>query len=192
MFIVMKSKESGKLIDSLHSPNLYLLGFMGTGKSALGRRLALRFGLKFLDSDIEIEKKVGMSIKEIFAQKGEPAFRQMEREFIENGHPQNGCVVSCGGGLVCREGMPELVKSKGVSVVLFAEPEIIFKRVQGSGKRPLLNVEDPLAKIRELLESRRQFYGKSGVCVSSSGGIADVEERVARIYLEHAKKFAAR
>lgn len=184
----MKSKQAVEKLDSASLPNLYLVGFMGTGKSALGRRLAVRFGLKFLDSDIEIEKKNAMSIKDIFAKKGEPAFREMEKLFIENGHPDKGCVISCGGGLVCRDKMPELVKSKGVSVVLFAEPELIYKRVQGSGKRPLLNVENPLEKIKELLNSRRQFYSRAGVCVCSMGRIEDVEDRVARIYIDHIKK----
>ncbi len=167
-------------------PNLYLVGFMGTGKSALGRRLAARFGMRFLDSDSEIERGRGMSVKDIFAKLGEEEFRKMEREFMEGGHPATGCVVSCGGGLVCREGMPELVKSKGVSVVLFAEPEVVFKRVSGSARRPLLNVENPLEKIRELMAARRPFYSKSGICVSSAGRIGDIEERIARVFCEHA------
>ena len=141
-------------------------------------------------SDAEIEKKNAMSVKDIFAKKGEPAFREMERDFIESGHPRTGCVISCGGGLVCRDGMPELVKSKGVAVVLFAEPEVIFKRVQGSAKRPLLNVSNPLEKIRELMESRRRFYSRAGVCVGSMGRIEDVEERIARIYLERVRKLS--
>ena len=169
-------------------PNLYLVGFMGTGKSSIGRRLAERFKLKFIDSDSEIEKAQGMSIKEIFSKFGEEKFREMEREFIESGHPANGCVVSCGGGLVCREGMPELVKSRGIAVVLFAEPEVIFKRVSQSKTRPLLNVPDPLGRIRELLEARKDFYMKSGICVSSSGAADEVEERIARIYADRARK----
>ena len=169
-------------------PNLYLVGFMGTGKSSIGRRLAERFNMKFIDSDSEIEKAQGMSIKEIFSKFGEEKFREMEREFIESGHPANGCVVSCGGGLVCREGMPELVKNMGISVVLFAEPEVIYKRVCLSKNRPLLNVPDPLGRIRELLDARRDFYMRSGICVSSSGNVEDVEERIARIYADRVKK----
>ena len=169
-------------------PNLYLVGFMGTGKSAVGRRIAERFKLKFIDSDSEIEKAQGMSIKEIFAKFGEEKFREMEREFIESGHPENGCVVSCGGGLVCREGMPELVKSRGIAVVLFADPEVIYKRVCLSKTRPLLNVPDPKGRICELLQARKDFYMKSGICVSSSGGVEEVEERVARIYADRVKK----
>lgn len=164
-------------------PNLYLLGFMGTGKSSIGRRLASRFNMRFIDSDNEIQKAYGLSVKEIFAKFGEDRFREMEREFIENGHPESGCVVSCGGGLVCREGMPELVKSRGIAIVLFTEPEVIFKRVGLSKTRPLLRVENPMERICELLEQRSKFYNKSGICVSSTGNPRDVEERVARVYL---------
>ena len=124
-------------------PNLYLLGFMGTGKSSVGRRIAARLGMKFLDSDAEIEKSAGMEIKDIFAKFGEEKFREMERKFIESGHPDSGCVVSCGGGLCCRDGMPELVRGRGVCVVLFSTPEEICERVSKSDKRPLVNVENP-------------------------------------------------
>lgn len=182
----MKREAQTQEVKLTRKPNLYLVGFMGTGKSALGKRLSKRFDMQFLDSDEEIEKKYGMQIKDIFAKFGEERFREMEREFMEGGHPDKNCVISCGGGLVCRDGMPELVKSKGVSIVLFAEPEVILKRVSGSGKRPLLNVENPLEKIKELMEKRKAYYWKSGVLVSSVGDIADVEERIARVYIQRA------
>ena len=114
---------------TLYRPNLYLLGFMGTGKSSVGRKVAARLKLKFLDSDAEIEKSAGMQINDIFAKYGEEKFRQMERDFMESGHPESGCVISCGGGLCCREGMPELVRGKGICVVLFSTPEDIYERV---------------------------------------------------------------
>ena len=83
-------------------PNIYLLGFMGTGKTSVGKRLAQTLGYTFIDSDEEIEKKCAMEIKDIFAKYGEDYFRKLEREFIESGHPAANCVISCGGGLVCR------------------------------------------------------------------------------------------
>lgn len=79
-------------------PNLYLAGFMGTGKSQLGRRLAEMKGMRFLDSDEVIARGVGKPVGEIFAQDGEAEFRRMEREFVERGHPDRGCVVALGGG----------------------------------------------------------------------------------------------
>ena len=85
--------------------NLYLVGFMGTGKSTVGRGVARRIGFRLLDSDHEIERMQGRAIPEIFAQDGEPAFRVMERQFIETGHPAERTIVACGGGLVVQPGM---------------------------------------------------------------------------------------
>lgn len=172
-------------------PNIYLLGFMGTGKTSVGKRLARKLGFKFLDSDNEIEVQNAMSVRDIFANFGEEHFRMLERNFIENGHPQNNCVVSCGGGLVCRDGMPELVKSKGVAVVLFSQPEEIFERVRKNDKRPLLNVENPLEKIKELLEQRTPFYLRSGVSIATDRDINKTVEHILRIYKSktHVKNF---
>ncbi len=165
-----------------NTPNLYLLGFMGTGKTVLGKRIAARLGLNFLDSDCEIEKLCGMPTKEIFEKFGEEKFRKMEREFIENGHPKSNCVISCGGGLCCRDDMPELVKSKGVSVVLFSTPEEIYTRTSRNKSRPLLNVENPLEKIKTLLAERTPFYMRSGVAIAADKNLKVTEERIIRIY----------
>ena len=94
--------------------NLYLVGFMGTGKSTVGRAVAHKLGFHMVDSDHEIEREQGKTIPEIFAQDGEAAFRAMERVFIESGHPAERTVVSCGGGLVVQPGMLALLKSKGL------------------------------------------------------------------------------
>ena len=163
-------------------PNLYLLGFMGTGKSSVGRRIAARLGMKFLDSDAEIEKSAGMEIKDIFAKFGEEKFREMERKFIESGHPDSGCVVSCGGGLCCRDGMPELVRGRGVCVVLFSTPEEICERVSKSDKRPLVNVDNPILRIRELLALRTPYYMRSGIAIAADKNIKSTVEHVERIY----------
>ena len=80
--------------------NLYLVGFMGTGKSTVGRQVARQMGFEFIDSDHEIERRQGQPVSQIFAEQGEAKFRALEREFIEHGHPAQKCVVSCGGGLV--------------------------------------------------------------------------------------------
>ena len=90
-----------------------MIGFMGTGKSRISRRIAKKLELEFFDVDDEIEKAQGRPIKEIFADQGEAYFRQLEREYIESGHPSTGCIIACGGGLPCREGMMELLKKKG-------------------------------------------------------------------------------
>lgn len=175
--------------SAIERPNLYLLGFMGTGKSTVGRKVAAKLGLRFLDSDEEIENLQKAEIKEIFAKFGEEKFRQMERDFINSGHPESGCVVSCGGGLCCREGMPELLRSKGVCVVLFATPEKILQRVSGNDKRPLVNVKNPLEKIRKLLVERTPFYMRSGIAIATDKNVKDTVEHIERIYRAQARKF---
>ena len=92
--------------------NLYLVGFMGTGKSTVGRAVAHKLGFRMVDSDHEIERQQRKTIPEIFAQDGEAAFRAMERVFIESGHPAEGTVVSCGGGLVVQPGMLARLKRR--------------------------------------------------------------------------------
>lgn len=169
-------------------PNLYLLGFMGTGKTSVGKRLAHELGMRFIDSDAEIERRMHMKIPQIFAELGEARFRELEREFIESGHPKYGCVVSCGGGLVCRNGMPELVKDRGVCVVLFCPPETILERVSHATNRPLLNAPDRLEKIKTLLGERTPFYMKSGIAIPNVD-MLDTVEHIKRIYASQQKRF---
>ena len=164
-------------------PNIYLIGFMGVGKSAVGRALARALGMAFIDSDWAIEKQAGKSIAEIFAQEGEAAFRKMERDFIESGHPGSGTVVSCGGGLPVQPGMRQQLLEKGVVICLFAKPETIVRRTVGNPKRPLLNVENPEERVRELMEERDPVYMATGIGVSTEGrNIHDVVKNIIRIY----------
>jgi len=170
-------------------PNLYLVGFMGVGKSAIGRRVARELGYQFLDSDDRIEKQVGKTIPAIFAAEGEARFRAYEREFIESGHPDQGCVVSCGGGLVVEEGMQELLKSKGVVICLFASVESIIERTSRNKNRPLLNVANPEARVRELLAEREPIYMDSGACISTDRRtIPEVVSHMLRTYRACAKR----
>ena len=156
---------------------------MGVGKSTVGGRLARVLNYSFFDSDEAIEKRVGKTIPEIFADEGEAAFRQYEREFIDFGHPTEGCVVSCGGGLVVQEGMTERLKSKGVVICLFASTESILKRTQRSENRPLLSVDDPEARIRELLAEREPIYMSAGICISTEGrSISEIVRHLQRTY----------
>lgn len=174
-------------------PNLYLVGFMGTGKSAVGRSVAQRLGFEFIDSDNEIERIEGRSIPEIFESDGEAVFRKMERAFMEKGHATCGKVVSCGGGLVVQPGMLELVQSKGPVVCLLASPETIFERTSKNDNRPLLKSEDPLARIRELLEKREPIYRKAGTEVLTDGRtINDVASHVVHIYKRERRSFGSK
>lgn len=175
---------------SANTPNLYIIGFMGVGKSAVGRSVARQLKMQFLDSDWCIEQKAGRPITEIFASSGEAEFRKMEKEFIENGHPEKGVVVACGGGLPIQKGMPERLLQKGVVVCLFAHPKTILARTSTNQKRPLLNVENPAAKIERLLAEREPFYMKTGIGISAEGRqISDVVSNVVRVYRRDCKRF---
>ncbi len=163
---------------------------MGVGKSAVGRKVAHALGYRFIDSDHAIELKLGQKIAAIFSEQGESAFRQMERQFVESGHPEEACVVSCGGGLVIPDGMSDLLKRRGVVVCLFASPECIIERTSRNSKRPLLNVDNPEERVRQLLAEREPIYMNSGACISTEGrNMREVVQHVVRTYKTAAREF---
>lgn len=169
-------------------PNIYLIGFMGVGKSAVGRALARALRMHFIDSDQVIEQVAGKSIAEIFSQQGEPAFRRLEREFVESGHQCSGAVVSCGGGLPLQPGMKELLAQKGVVICLFARPETIIRRTVGNPKRPLLDVANPEQRVRELMDEREPLYMETGIGISTeSRTIPEVVKNIIRVYRRETK-----
>ncbi len=170
--------------------NLYLVGFMGTGKTTVGRAVAQRMGYQLLDSDVEIERLEGRPVSEIFALEGEPAFRVKERAFIETGHPVEKCVVACGGGLVVQPGMLDLLLKKGIVVCLHASLETILKRTQGSRHRPLLNVDDPFERIRALYAQREPIYRRAGTLIlTDDRPLNDIAAHVVRVYRREAAEF---
>jgi shikimate kinase len=171
--------------------NLYLVGFMGTGKSTVGRSVAHRLGFLFVDSDVEIERTQGRTITEIFAQQGEAAFRTMEREFVAHGHPAERCVVACGGGLVVQPGMLDELKSRGVVVCLHASIETILERTGRHRTRPLLEVEDPEARVRSLFAQREPVYNRCGtVILTDSRPLHDVTAHVVRAWRRDSADFS--
>jgi shikimate kinase len=171
--------------------NLYLVGFMGTGKSTVGRLVARRIGFKQIDSDHEIEHLQGRSIAEIFAAEGEAAFRGMERAFIENGHPAERTVIACGGGLVVQPGMLEQLRSKGVVICLHASLETVLERTQRHRNRPLLEVDDPMARIRELYAEREPVYRRAGsLILTDARPLNDIVAHVLRTWRREAADFA--
>lgn len=175
---------------SLSHVNLYLVGFMGTGKSTIGRAAASRLGFELLDSDTEIERKMGTSVADIFEKRGEAAFRSLERDFIESGHAAERHVVACGGGLIVQPGMLELVKSRGVVICLHASLDTILKRTSGTSARPLLNVEDPSKRLAELYAQREQIYRRSGTMVlTDARPFNDIVNHVLRIYQREAAEW---
>ncbi len=170
--------------------NLYLVGFMGTGKTTVSRILAARLGHRWVDSDHEIERLQGRTIPEIFASEGEAAFRKMERDFIENGHPAERTVVACGGGLVIQPGMLDEVQKRGVVMCLHATVETVLRRTAGNRSRPLLNVEDPEKRVRELYAVRDPIYRRAGsVILTDNRPQLEVVQHVLRAYRRDALDF---
>lgn len=171
--------------------NLYLVGFMGTGKTTVGRAVAQKLGFSLLDSDHEIERGQGKSIPEIFAQDGEPAFRALERAFIEHGHPAERAVVACGGGLVVQPGMLALLKSRGVVVCLHASITTILERTARQRNRPLLAVENPEERVRTLYGQREAIYRQAGTLIlTDARPLADIAAHVMRAWRREAADFA--
>ncbi len=163
--------------------NLYLVGFMGTGKSTVGWHAARQLHFTFLDSDREIERTENTTVSDIFATRGEPAFRRMEREFVEGGHPAQGCVVACGGGLVAPEGMLPLLRSRGVVVCLHAPLPTVLERTSRNNLRPLLQVEKPEERIRQLYAQRENIYRSAGtVVLTDKRPLREIVAHVLRVY----------
>ncbi|HEY3755164.1 MAG TPA: shikimate kinase [Opitutaceae bacterium] len=173
--------------------NLYLVGFMGTGKTTVGRAVSQRLGFACVDSDSEIEKLAGKTIPEIFAADGEPAFRAMERRFVESGHAPARTVVSCGGGLVIQPGMAEALRARGVVVCLHASLPTIIERAGRHNNRPLLHVTDPGERLRTLFAEREPIYRRTGTLVlTDSRPLREVVAHVIRVWEREAPEFARR
>jgi shikimate kinase len=160
--------------------NIALIGFMGSGKTSVGRALADLLGFRFVDTDELIESRAGKCITDIFKQDGEPAFRELEGRIVSELARLQGVVISTGGGLPTNPANLESLKTHALVVCLWAAPEKIFERVRHQSHRPLLNVPDPLARIRELLEVRTPFYKQADVLVTTEGRpIREVAQQVA-------------
>ncbi|MBD3379920.1 MAG: AAA family ATPase [Candidatus Omnitrophica bacterium] len=159
--------------------NIVLLGFMGTGKTAVARKLAESTGRKYISIDEMIVEKEKMPIKDIFSRKGEAYFRKIEKETVREVSAGEGLVIDTGGGVVMDSENMVLLSERGETVCLWASPEVIRERTSGHGHRPLLNVEDPERKIRELLENRRPFYQKADIHIQTDGkSVNDVVETI--------------
>ena len=147
---------------------------MGTGKSCVGRVAADTLHFTFLDTDHVIEARAGKTISDIFAQDGEPAFRQWERRIVEELTRRDKTVIATGGGLPADEANLASLKTHALVVCLWASPETIWERVRGQDHRPLLKEADPLAKVRTLLAAREPFYRQADVLVNT--GMRSVRE----------------
>jgi shikimate kinase len=142
--------------------NIALIGFMGTGKSSVGRVLARRLGRQFIELDALIEKNAGKSIPEIFQHDGEIGFRELEIQTIKDIESEKNVVVACGGGVVLNKINIDRLKEGGVVVYLTAAPNVILQRTSRDPLvRPLLNVADPVSRIKELLKFRKPLYERA-------------------------------
>lgn len=163
--------------------NLVLLGFMGTGKSAVGRRVAALAGAPFFEMDAELEQRAGKPISRIFSEDGEPAFRDLESQLAQEWGRKEGTVISCGGGVALRAENLRALGANGLLVCLTARPEIILERTARSKKRPLLAGEDPERKIRDLLAARAPAYAKIPVQIDTSDeGLAELAARLLALW----------
>lgn len=170
--------------------NLYIVGFMGTGKSTIGRGVAQRLHMDFLDSDHEIERTAGRRITEIFETSGEAEFRRMERVFIESGHPARGCVIACGGGLIIPDGMLEAVSARGVLICLHASILTILDRVSRNQNRPLLAGDDSATEAAQLYAKREPIYRRAGTTIlTEDRSVLDTVQHVQRIYRREAHEW---
>ncbi|MEM3400050.1 MAG: shikimate kinase [Candidatus Micrarchaeia archaeon] len=165
--------------------NIFLVGFMGTGKSAVGKALADRLGMKFVDTDEEIEAKAKMPIKDIFAKYGEEHFRNIEKEVVRRVSKNKNAVIACGGGVMLFEGNVENLKKNGIIVCLTASPEEIAHRVGINDERPLLKgktYRERLKEIKKLLKKRSEYYAKSDYFVDTNGrGVEEIVGEIEKI-----------
>ncbi|HWN97370.1 MAG TPA: shikimate kinase [Methylomirabilota bacterium] len=147
--------------------NIALCGFMGTGKSSVGRLVAEQLRFAFLDTDTVIEARAGKKIAQIFAEDGEPAFRELEHKIVKELAMRDRTVISTGGGLVVNPENMASLKQHAFVVCLWARPEAIYARVKDQNHRPLLKDPEPLERIRALLTERAPFYKQADVLLNT-------------------------
>jgi shikimate kinase len=161
------AKPEAAVVTALGRRSIVLVGMMGAGKSSVGRRLAARLGLTFVDADTEIEAAAGMSIAEIFAAHGEAYFRSGEARVIARlleGGPQ---VMATGGGSIMNPDTRALIGAKGVSIWLDADYEVLLRRVKRRTDRPMLKTVDPAETLRRLLDERKPVYALADLTLRS-------------------------
>lgn len=162
--------------------NIVLIGFMGCGKSTLARILTQKLGCPVLSTDAMIESKEGKKIEKIFKDSGEEYFRRLEHEAVLEVANKKGVIVDCGGGVVLNPKNIEALKRTGTLVFLSCDADVIYNRVKTQPKRPLLDVPEPRAMIKQLLKERQPYYQQSDLTLDTSDG------DLARVALELIEK----
>jgi shikimate kinase len=161
------SLPDSALLAALGRRSIVLVGMMGAGKSSIGRRLATRLAIPFVDADTEIEKAAGMSIPEIFSTHGEPYFRAGEARVIARLLDTGPQVLATGGGAFMNSDTRDTLRTRAVSVWLRATVEVLARRIKRRGDRPLLKNGDPVGTLRRLIEERYPVYAEADVTVES-------------------------
>ena len=150
-------------------PTIACVGLPGSGKSAVGRQLARRLNARFYDSDQVIEQRIGCSVREFFEREGEAVFRDLEETVLGELTEHTACVLSTGGGAVLRAGNRHNLRTRTQTVYLHSSPEEVFRRLRNDQSRPLLQVPDPLAKLKELYDQRDPLYRQTAHFVVETG-----------------------
>ena len=165
-----RNKSLAKSLHSLIDRPIVLVGLMGCGKSSVGKVIAPLLNLGFFDSDTEIESAAGMSIAEIFENYGEAEFRRLElREISTLLDHQPAQIISVGGGAFVQPDCHDIIKAKGLSIWLQAQPETLVSRMSNIASRPLLKDKDPLHVLRQLSEQRDPYFAKADLIVNTDG-----------------------
>jgi len=160
--------SAAAIVDRLGSRSIVLVGMMGVGKSSVGRRLAARLGIPFVDADAEIEKAAGMTISDIFARHGEGDFRNGEARVIARLLESGPQVLATGGGAFMNPNTRAAIGAKGVSIWLSADFEVLMRRTsKRKNERPLLQTADPAETLRRLLAEREPIYAEADLTVQS-------------------------
>ncbi|MCA0423072.1 MAG: shikimate kinase [Proteobacteria bacterium] len=180
-----RSTESA-VVEQLGKRSIVLVGLMGAGKSSVGKRLAARLSLGFVDADTAIEQAAGLTIPEIFARHGETSFRDGERRVIARLLKEGPQVLATGGGAYMNEETRTAIRSSGVSVWLRAEFEVLMRRVRRRSDRPLLKTEDPEATMRRLIDERYPVYAEADITIQSMDVAHEVVvESIVRTLSDH-------
>ncbi len=161
--------------------NVCLIGFMGSGKSIIGKELSNKYNIDFIDTDKEIEKKVGKSINVIFSDYGENYFRNIEEEVCLDVIEHENCIISLGGGSVTNLKIRNIIKKNSYSIYLKVKKDIILKRLKNSQNRPLLKNGNKEKIIEELYNNRKKFYNEANLIIHNN---YDKKEIISKIYSE--------
>jgi shikimate kinase len=162
--------------------NIYLVGFMGTGKTAVGKELAKKKKWQFIDLDELIELREKRTIADIFAKEGEPYFRKAEKQVLKDIAREKKFVVACGGGIVINEENINIMKQTGIIINLAASPKVILMRTLRYAHRPLLNVATPQKQIELLLKLRAPYYAKADRTIDTSElSVKEVADKILKI-----------